>query len=174
MRHLIHLLVAGLLLLGGHAVAQPLKIGFVNGVRIEHESALALQALEQVKKEFAPREQQLQEMQKQGAQLQAEIDKEGPTLSSADKQEKEKRLTAMAQQFQQAQRSFAEDSELRMREARAGFLGDVNEIIRSIAVAGKFDLIVQQAVYNSGQIDITDQVMKEIAKRVGAGPAPGK
>ena len=40
------------------AAAQPTKIGYVNVVRIENESALAKASLEQLKKEFAPREQQ--------------------------------------------------------------------------------------------------------------------
>ncbi|HEV8517544.1 MAG TPA: hypothetical protein VGQ54_03155 [Burkholderiales bacterium] len=46
--------------------------------------------------------------------------------------------------------------------------------MKSIAEAGKFDLIVQQAIYSSTQIDITDQVLKEMAKRAGAGTAPAK
>jgi outer membrane protein len=68
------------------------------------------------------------------------------------------------------QRGLLEDVEARKRESFAGFLADLNAIIKSIAEAGKFDLIVQQAVYNSSQVDITEQVMKEIAKRTaGAG-----
>ncbi len=46
--------------------AQSLKIGYVNVTRIESESAMAQQSIEKLKKEFAPREQQLQVMQKQG------------------------------------------------------------------------------------------------------------
>ena|SRR5476649_2695053 len=152
------------------AGTQPVKIGYVNVTRIESESALAKQNIEALKKEFAPREQQLAEMQKQGNDLTAELEKNAATMSAADRQVKEKRIQAMLQQYQQMQRSVLEDLEVRKRESFAGFLSEVNAIIKTIAEAGKYDLILQQAVFNSPQTDITDQVMKEIAKRsAGAG-----
>jgi outer membrane protein len=150
------------------AAAQPVKIGYVNVMRIENESALAKQSMEQLKKEFAPREQQLAEMQKEGNALQADLEKNGPTMAAADRQAKEKRINAMLQQYQQMQRSMAEDFEVRKRESFGGFLSEVNVIIKNIAEAGKYDLILQQAVYNSAQTDITDEVMKELAKRAAA------
>jgi outer membrane protein len=163
-----------LVLLAAHATAQSLKIGYVNGMRIEQESAMTKQAIEEIKKEFASREQQLQSLQKQGSDLQGELEKEGPKMKPVDKQAKEKRLAALAQQFEQMQRSFAEDVDARQREAQARVLTEVNAIIKDIAEAGKYDLIVQQAVYNSTYLDITDQVLKEMAKRTAGGTAQGQ
>ncbi len=159
-----------LVLLSAQAGAQPLKIGYVNVARIESESAMAKQAAETLKNEFAPRERQLQEMQKQGNDLQGDLDKNGAKMPVVDRQVKEKRLAVMAQQYQQAQRALFEEVEARKRESFAVFIGEVNAIIKRIAEAEKFDLILQQAVYNSSQIDVTEQVLKEIAKRsAGAG-----
>ena len=149
--------------------AQSTKVGYVNVVRIENESALAKQSLDLLRKEFAPREQQLAEMQKQGNSLQAELEKSAATMPDSDRIAKEKRITAMLQQYQQLQRSMAEDFEIRKRESFGGFLAEVNTIIKNIAEAGKYDLIVQQAVYNSAATDLTDEVMKELAKRSAAG-----
>lgn len=156
-------------LIAAAASAQPTKIGYVNVLRIENESALAKQSMDQLRKEFAPREQQLAEMQKQGNALQAELEKNGATMPAGERQAKEKRITAMLQQYQQMQRSMAEDFEVRKRESFGGFLTEVNGIIKNIAEAGKYDLIVQQAVYNSAATDITEEVMKELAKRAAAG-----
>jgi outer membrane protein len=39
-----------------------------------------------------------------------------------------------------------------------------NRVIRKIAEAGKFDLIIQDAVYRDPRIDITDQVLKALAE----------
>ena len=163
-----------LMLMATHVGAQSLKIGYVNGLRIENESAIAKQAVEQLKKEFAPRDAQLQELQKQGAELKNELEKEGLTMQPADKQAKEKRLVALGQQFQQMQRSLVEDLEVRKREERVRHLAEVNAIIKGIAETGNFDLVVQEAVYSSSQIDITDQVLKEMAKRVGSTTNPAK
>ena len=149
--------------------AQPVKIGYVNVVRIESEAAIAKQAAETSKREFAPREQQLLEMQKQGNALQSDLEKNSATMPPAERQTKEQRFAAMAQQYQQMQRGLLEDVEARKRESFVGFQAEVTAIIKRIAEAGKFDLILQQAVYNNAQLDITDQVMKEIAKRAGGG-----
>jgi outer membrane protein len=174
MKILIHTIAILLTLFAAHVAAQGLKIGYVDGIRIERESALPAREIEQMKKEFATRDQRLQELQKQGLELQAELDKEGLTMAPADKQAKEKRLVALSQQFEQLQRSVNEDLELRKNEARARFMAETTAIIKGIAEAGHYDLIVQQAIYGSPQIDITDQVLKEMAKRAESATSPDK
>ena len=108
-------------------------------------------------------------MQKQGMELKAEYDRDGAKMKPAEAQAKEKRLAALSQQFEQQQRSYAEDMEFRQREVRAKLVTEINAVINAIAEAEKFDLILQQAIYASGQIDLTDRVIKEIAKRSGSG-----
>ena len=160
--------IAGILALFiTEVIAQAPKIGYVSAARIEKESVLAIQIIEELKKEFAPREQQLQALQKQGIDLQTQLEKEGAKMSAADRQTKEKSLAAIAQQFEQLRRSVAEDLEVAKREKLVRLLEQANAVVRSIAEAGKFDLIVQEAVYSNKQIDITDQVLKELAKRAG-------
>ena len=164
MKILIHTIAILLAMFAAHVTAQGLKIGYVDGLRIEKESALPAREIEQ----------RLQELQKQGLELQAEIEKEGLTMGPADKQAKEKRMAALSQQFEQLQRSVAEDLEVRKSEARARFLAETTAIIKGIAEAGKYDLIVQQAIYGSPHIDITEQVLKEMAKRAESATSPGK
>ena len=167
-------IVIVLLMLGNAVAAQGFKIGYVNGFRLQNESALTAPEIERMKKEFAAREQQLQELQKQGMDLQAELEKDGLTMQPSDKQSKEKRLAAVAKQFDQLQRGVAEDLESRKNEARARFVAETNAIIKTIAEAGQYDLILEQAVYGSNQIDITDEVLKEMAKRAAATSNSGK
>jgi outer membrane protein len=165
MKFLAGMFACALFVSAGHAAAQSTKIGYVNGARIEKESALMQQASEEIKKEMAPREQQLQALQKQGVDLQNQLDKDGEKMAPAERQAKEKTLAAVAQQFDQQRRSFAEELEALRREKYARALEQINLVIHSVAEAGKYDLIVQEAIYNNSQIDITDQVLKEIAKR---------
>ena len=88
-------------------------------------------------------------------------------MPPGERQAKEKNLAAVAQQFEQMRRSMAEDLEALRREKLARALEQVNAVIQAVAEAGKYDLIVQEAVYTNSQLDITDQVLKEIAKRAG-------
>jgi outer membrane protein len=69
-------------------------------------------------------------------------------------------------------RAFAEDLELRRSEARAQMVQQVSAIIKRIAESDKFDLILQQAVYGSPQIDITERVLAEMTK--GGAPSSRK
>ena len=55
------------------AAAQGTRIGYVNTARIESEAPQFVRAIEAMKKEFAPREQQILELQKQIAAEQAAV-----------------------------------------------------------------------------------------------------
>ena len=83
----------------------------------------------------------------------------------AERQAKEKRFAELAKQFDQMRRNYLEELEVRKGEAHAQLLEQANAIIKTIAETEKFDLILQQAVYGSPQIDITDRVLAEMAKR---------
>ena len=167
MKHSSLLLFCAALLLPAVAFAQPFKVGVINGNRILAESEMSRSAAEQMKKEFAPREEQLRDLQKQGVDLKGELDRDGEKMKPADRQAKEKRLAGLSQQFEQLQRSFAEDVEFRQREVRMRIIGEINAVMQSIADAEKFDLILPQAVYGGAEIDLTDRVLKEMAKRGG-------
>lgn len=158
-------LVAGLFLGMGSAGATEFKIGFVNTERLFREAAPAVRALKKIEKEFASRDQELQKLAKQARDLQASLEKEGLTLSEADRRNKEQDLARLNRDFQRLQREFREDLNLRKNEELAGVLERANKVIQSIAEAEKYDLILQEAVYKSARIDITDKVLKALADK---------
>lgn len=139
------------------------KIGFVNTDRIFREAAPALKAQKKLEKEFAAREQELQKTAKQARDLQAQLEKDGVTMSDTDRHNKERDLANLNREFQRAQREFREDLNLRRNEELAAVQDRANKVIQSIAEAEKFDLILQEAVYFSPRIDITDKVLKALA-----------
>jgi outer membrane protein len=61
------------------------------------------------------------------------------------------------------QREYREDLNLRRNQELTALLERANRIIRQIAEAEKFDLILQEAVYRNPRIDITDRVLKALA-----------
>jgi outer membrane protein len=155
------------MLAAANAFAQPVKIGFVNPFRIEAESAQAKVAVDDLKKEFAPRDKQLQDMERQLTDLRAQLDKTSASLSANERQAREKDFIARSQRFEQMKVAFGEDFEARRRDALAKVVADANSVIKSIAEAQKFDLILQEAVYFGNQIDITDQVLKAMERQSG-------
>ncbi|MEW5786863.1 MAG: OmpH family outer membrane protein [Pseudomonadota bacterium] len=137
-----------------------LKIGFVNTEKVFRDSALAVKAQKKLEKEFQTREQDIQKMMKTAKDLQAALEKEGLTMAEADRNKKQKDLANLSRDIQHAQREFREDLNQRKNEEFSGVQDKARKAIMEIAEKEKFDLIVENVVYASPKVDITDRVLK--------------
>jgi outer membrane protein len=148
----------------GAAGAADVKIGFVDVERISRESAPAERASKQLEKEFAPRQQELQRREAQIKELQGQLEREAMTMGESDRRAKEQELARANVEFQRMQREFREDLTIRRNQEIQGLMERANRVIRKIAEAEKFDLVIQDAVYRDPRIDITDRVLKALAE----------
>jgi outer membrane protein len=145
------------------AGAAELKIGFIDAERVNRESAPAERASKQLEKEFAPRAQELQRREGQIKTLQGQLEKEAMTMSEGDRRTKEQELARLSLDFQRMQREYREDLNLRRNQELSALFERANRVIKQIAEAEKYDLILQEAVYRNPRIDITDKVLKALA-----------
>jgi len=147
------------------ASAQTPKIGFVNTERVFREAAPAKRAQQKLEREFAARNTELAKLEKQGRDLQGELERDNVTMSDAVRREKERQLADASRNFQRLQRELREDLNQRRNEALAGVQESATRVINQIAEQERFDLILQEAVFASGKIDITDKVIKALADK---------
>jgi outer membrane protein len=147
------------------AAAVELKIGVVNQERLLRESAPAKRSQGRLDKEFAARRAELDRMQKQGRDLETSLQKEGVTMPEADRAAKERQIAQLTRDFQRMQREIREDRTLRQNEELASIQELAQKAISEIAEKEKFDLILQDAVFVSPRIDITDKVIKALADK---------
>jgi outer membrane protein len=147
------------------AAAADQRIGFVNTERVFREAAPAKRAQAKLEKEFATRNAELAKLEKQGRDLQTELEKETVTIPEAQRREKERNLADISRNFQRLQREIREDLNLRRNEELAQVQERATRVINQIAEQEKYDLIVQEAVFASSRIDITDKVIKALADR---------
>jgi outer membrane protein len=70
----------------------------------------------------------------------------------------------MSVDFQRMQREYREDLNMRRNQELATLFERADRVIKQIADAEKFDLILQEAVYRSARIDITDRVLKALSE----------
>ncbi len=164
MRHLIAVLLTGLALAPCVAEAQ-MKIGFVNTERVFREAAPAKRAQQALEREFSARNAELGRIERQGRDLQTELEKENVTMPEGTRREKERQLADISRNFQRIQREIREDLNLRRNEELAKVQERATRVINQIAEQEKFDLILQEAVFASGRIDITDKVIRALADR---------
>jgi outer membrane protein len=142
-----------------------LKIGFVNTERVFREAAPAKRAQQKLEREFAARNAELAKVEKQGRDMQAELERDNVTLTEPARRDKERQLADISRNFQRLQREIREDLNLRRNEELAAVQGVATRIINQIAEQEKFDLVVQEAVFASSRIDITEKVIKALANQ---------
>ncbi|NYH20453.1 outer membrane protein [Paraburkholderia bryophila] len=147
----------------GVAHAQEARIAAVNSDRILRESAAAKAAQVKLEAEFAKRDKDIADMAQKLKTLSDSLDKNGASMSVADRAQKQRDLSQLDTDFQRKQREFREDLNQRRNEELAAVLDRANKVIKQIAEQQHYDLIVQEAVYVSPRIDITDQVLKALA-----------
>lgn len=146
------------------AVAAELKVGYVNTQRIFRDAPAAQKAAKKLEGEFAKRDQDLQRMAKQLQGLQENLEKNAVTMAESDRRAKEKEFGELSREFQRKQREFREDLNLRQNEENAAVIEKANRAIKQIAESDKFDLILQDVVWVSPKLDITDRVIKALAE----------
>lgn len=167
MNRSIALFAGALALAGGAALAQPVKVGVVNVLRLETESVIAARALKALEAEVTPRGQEIKAFQGriESERRQFEADKDKLSRESADAKARE--IAEMMRRSDRMVEALAETHELRRREIRARVVEEARAAIKVVAEAGKFDLVLMDAVFARPGVDITPQVLKEMARRAG-------
>ena len=152
-------------LLGAMAVsahAQEFKAGFVNTDRIFREASAAKAAQAKLEQEFSKREKDLVD---QGNSLKSASDKferEATTMSESQRASRQRQLVDQDREFQRKRREFQEDLNSRKQEELQQILDRANRIVKQVAEAEKYDVILQEAVYVNPKLDITDKVIKAL------------
>jgi outer membrane protein len=165
MRAILFVVLSALMAAG--AAAQDIKIGYVNAGRIESESVQGKRALDAMKKEFAPREEQIIALQKQIKVDQDRFDKNKATMPQAELKTLGGSIASRMRESDQMVYALQGDIEQRKKEMVAKMLDDANAAIKVVAEQGKYDLVVHEALFARSGVDITNQVLKEMARRAG-------
>ncbi len=167
-RHLSLALLLGTLAIASPAQAQEFKAGFVNTDRIFREANTAKAAQAKLEQEFSRREKELVDM---GATLKSATDKferEAPTMAESQRVVKQRQLVDQDRDFQRKRREFQEDLSARKNEELSQVLERANKVVKQVAEAEKYDVILQEAVYINPKHDITDKVLKALNAAAGA------
>ena len=150
------------------ATAQELKIGYVNSERVLRDAAPAKAAQAKLEAEFSKRDRELNDQAGKLKTAADKLEKEAPTLSEAERGRRQRELVDQDRDFQRKRREFQEDLNQRKNEELASVVERANRVIKQIFDSEKYDLIVQEVVFASARIDITDKVIKALN---AAGPA---
>lgn len=146
----------------GAAIAQDFRIGFVNTERIFREANLAKAAQTKLEQEFSRREKEVQGLAAALKAASEKFERETPTLPESQRSSRQRQLVDLDRDFQRKQREFQEDLNLRKNEELQQVLERANRVIKQVAEAEKYDLVIQEAVYINPKHDITDKVLSSL------------
>ena len=138
------------------------KLGYVKVDEVIRKVNIAKQAEDRLKKEFAPRDNELKKMGAKLKNLANKFDKEQSVMTNSDKQKVQREINNLEKEIQRKQRQAREDLTQRKNEELAAVVEKARAVIKKIAIEEKFDLILENSVYASPKIDITQKVIKAL------------
>ena len=160
----LKMLVAAALLAGTAAgvSAQELKIGYVNSDRVLRDALPAKAAQAKLEAEFSKREKDLNDLATRLKAASDRLDKDSPTLAETERVRRQRELVDQDRELQRKRREFQEDLSQRKNEELGAVVERTNRVIKQIFETEKYDLILQEAVFWSPTVDITDKVIKAL------------
>ena len=144
------------------AFAEDFRVGFVNTDRVFREANSAKAAQAKLEQEFSKREKDLNDLGNSIKAMSDKFEREAPTLSESQRQQRQKQLIDQDREFQRKRREFQEDLTARKNEELQQVLERANRIVKQVAEQEKYDLVLQEAVYINPKHDITDKVIKAL------------
>jgi outer membrane protein len=161
-----NLVLASLLSLALTAHSAELKVGYVQVDKILQEAPQTAESGKKLEREFSPRSQELDRMSKQIKDLETVLDKDGLTITEAERRNKERDIQNIKTEFQRKQRELREDINLRKNEELGSLQDRINKAVQTVAKAESYDLVMYSGVaYAADKIDITDKVLKLLGKK---------
>lgn len=138
------------------------KIGTVRLDDVVQQSPQFKAGAEKIKTEFDRRKNDLEADMKKFQADAAKYQKEGDLMSPADRAKTEKDLTARQVDLQYKQRQFQDDFKTRDSQLTSDMMSQIQDTIAAVAKEKGLDAVLQNPIYASTTVDITDAVVKRL------------
>jgi outer membrane protein len=145
--------------------ADEYKIGVINTDRILREAAPAKDAARKIEQEFKQRDADVTKREQEVRDLVSRLDRDGPTLSEADRSARQREIEARTRDVERLRRQLAEDLKSRQFDEMNKIKERLDVVLTKLAKDQGYDLILQDGLYVGRSVDITDAVIKQLEAR---------
>lgn len=152
-------------ILAPSAFAQGAKIAYIDANVLVEKSPQSQRVEQELEAAFADRQRDLRNRINQFRVDQEDFEKNALLLSEEERAAKTRDLQAEQREIQRAQRDFREDLESERRTRIRELETLISAVVLDVSRDGGYDLVVQQAVFVSPDIDITDEVLELLKQR---------
>jgi outer membrane protein len=141
------------------------KLAYVDARRLIDEAPQGKDEIRILEENFSERNRELKGKIEQYNAQEAELQKNAVLLPADELQQKSNELRELQRTLQREQQNYNEDYARNRNQGLARLEKLISEVIIELAMQEKIDLVVQQAVYASPEIDFTDRVLEELKSR---------
>jgi len=161
-------------LLAAASAHAEMKIAVVNFQRLGDESPQAKAATQVLQNEFSPRQRELQQKEKDLQTKQEKLQRDGATMTEAERSNLEKELTRNARDLKSQEDSFNEEVNSRRNEELGKLQNTLVQDVQSYAKSNGYDLVLPSSValYAKDAYDITAQVLSYLGTKPAVGGTP--
>lgn len=165
--------------LPGTGLAQTnLKIGVINVQRLLEQAPQSKAVNDKLQAEFGPRQSDIVKMRQSLQQKQDRYQKDQAVMGEEERTNLERQIRDDQRDLERTQNEFVEDYNARRNDEVGKLQRDVLQLVQAYATAQKYDLVLGDAIYFSGAVDITAPVLAELQAKSGgalksAEPAKG-
>lgn len=145
--------------------SSPLKaqtIGFVDARRLVDEAPQREAEIKILEREFSERNRELRGRAEDLIAREAKLQKNAVLMSAEDRQRETDEIRKLERMLQRDQQSYNDEYVISRDRALERLEKLISEIIVKIAEEKNISLVLQQAVYASRDIDLTDEVLEEL------------
>lgn len=166
MRHVIFFSLCCVFVFSLPALAKDLKVGVVNVQEVMEQSEPGKTALEQLKTSFDEMKGELDKRKQDVVKLRQEIQKQSLVLSQEAQIDKETEYKQKVREFQGLQQSYQKKMQIKEQKLTKPILEKLQTVIDDFAKARGYDLILDKknsgVIYQDDQVEVTDQIVKEL------------
>jgi outer membrane protein len=168
---LSRLVVLSSLLAAGNVYAQGsnLKIGFIDAEAVLLNAPQTQAAMRSLQDEFAERQRELIAVQSELQEKQAAYERDREVMGQEERTNLERELRDATRDLQRDDQEFQEDFNVRRNELLQEAQRAVSVQIQSFAIDQGFDLILQNVVYSSDAVNVTDELISHLNQAVLSG-----
>ena len=168
----IIVLVGFLLSLTEVGAQENVKIGFVNVEQLLGQAPQTQAVMTALQEEFAPREREIVAMQ-QSLQGKGEtLQRDGAVMGEEERANLERDIRNEQRDLERSVNEFNEDFDIRRNEELALLQRLLLQEVQIFASSAGYDLLLSQAVFASGTVNITEAVLRQLEESSAVSAAP--
>lgn len=149
-----------------NAQSAPLKIAVVDVRAVFEQLPQAREIGTIIEREFQDRADRLRQMEEEMTQMQETMQRDEAIMSEEEQQSSLAELQTTYEEYQQRREELSEQLNRRRTEERNRVLGQIQQVINDMAVAGEYDLVVEAGnlAFAKDSLDITNVIIERMTQ----------